>query len=160
MIAIAAEIDWSTVIAGHDHGHGDTTKHAGGGVLHGDSGITIIGSVRIGRDLRFRKPAAGRGPKAGECETGTHDLHELAAILALEVLRAFLELTIGECLELIGVRQIFEAAPQIPPLKTGRKRLPSPGLVVRILCGLGIVHAVLQVTGHLNDDRSSSSRKG
>ena len=96
MVTIATKIDRSTVVAGDHDGYGHPTKFARRGVLDGDTGITIVWSVRVGRDLRLRKSATSRGTKAGECETRTHDLHELTAVLTLEVLRALLELTIGK----------------------------------------------------------------
>jgi hypothetical protein len=160
MRAVATKVDGTAVITGDHDGDGDATKLTGRCIFDRDARISVIGTVCVGSDLGFGKSATCRSAETCKSDTRSHYLHELTAILTFEVLSAFLKFTIRERLEIIGMRQLFEAAPQISTLKTGRKRVPSLGLLICILCGLGVVHAVLQVTRHLNDDRSSSSRKG
>ena len=125
MIQIAFELRRTPEMILGQHAGGKPAVDMRGGVILRPPRDDILRLAHIGNDLLERLPCTA--DRARERERGTHDLQELPTINAFgRQVRTIGELTLHLLLELLGSRELLEAAPVVRP-RDSVKRCSSSG---------------------------------
>ena len=122
MLWIAFDFGRMTLVTFHKHRRGDAGKRDRGREEQRPARNQVLRLPDVGNDLFGRLLRAGAD--AGQRQRRAHQLQELAAPLGIVPLRRLLgELAVQILAELLGVRQLAEAAPVQAPLGAGQTRL-------------------------------------